>query len=70
MQNPVRDLRQRLESAYFDQSIPADELHAQLNALREARAKTRVELASARTELTEVLTARQEVLLVVAGVLE
>jgi hypothetical protein len=60
-----RDLRQALEN-----NAPAEELTKKLAAYREARAKAREELAAAQKELKELLTAKQEVTLVVEGMLE
>jgi anthranilate phosphoribosyltransferase len=70
VRNPVRELRQTLQSAYFEQSLSPEQLQAKLTALRDARAKSREELAAARKALTEVVTVRQEVLLVASGILE
>lgn len=60
------DLRQTLEN----KDAPADEIKTKLAALREARAKVRADLEAARKDLKEVLTQRQEAVLVTNGMLE
>jgi Spy/CpxP family protein refolding chaperone len=47
-----------------------DEIKAKLTALRDARAKAREELTKARKDLTDLLTQRQEAVLVQFGILE
>ena len=60
------DLRTALEN----KDTPADQINAKLTALREARDKARAEVAAAQKELKEVLTPRQEAVLVTMGMLE
>jgi hypothetical protein len=60
------DLRETLQS----QDAPADDVKARLAALREARAKAKADLAKAQDELRQVLSVRQEAVLVVFGMLE
>ena len=58
-------LREALENNAAD-----DEIATRLSALRDARAAAREELTTARRELQEVVTGRQEAVLVVNGILE
>jgi hypothetical protein len=61
-----RDLRELLEN----KDAPADQVAEKLKALREARAKAKAELETAQKALQEVLTPRQEAVLVNAGTLD
>ncbi len=55
----------------LDEATPSKEtISRHLTALREARAAHATELAEARAELVEVLTAKQEAILVLSGTLE
>src|SRR5688572_32129830 len=65
-QKASRDLRTALEN----KDTPSEEIAKRLAALREAREKARAELTSAQKELKEVLTQRQEAVLVTFGMLE
>jgi len=65
-QQASNDLRQTLEN----KSATPEEIKAKLTALREARAKAREAVATAQKELKEVLTQRQEAVLVNMGMLE
>ena len=60
------DLRAALEN----KDTPADEIAKKLAAYREARDKGRAQLQAAQKELKEVLTQRQEAVLVNMGMLE
>jgi hypothetical protein len=60
------DLRTALEN----KDTPADEIAKKLTALREAREKGRAQLQAAQKELKEILTQRQEAVLVSSGMLE
>jgi len=60
------DLRAALENG----DTPADTLAKKLATLREAREKARAEVQAAQKELKEVLTQRQEAVLVTNGMLE
>jgi len=62
----TQDLRTTLEN----KSASADEITAKLTALREARAKAQEELKASQKELKELVTARQEAVLVSMGMLE
>jgi hypothetical protein len=66
----VRNLLKPLQIAFFTKESTVGDLKADLIALRETRAKVREELAAARKDLTGLITVRQEVLLVMMGVLE
>jgi hypothetical protein len=62
----TRDLRTTLEAG----NASEQDLAAKLTALREARKKAQAELEAARKELQEVLTPRQEAVMVMMGMLE
>jgi len=64
--NASRDLRTALEN----QDTNAETINAKLAALREARAKAQQDLTSAQKDLKELLTARQEAVLVSMGMLD
>jgi len=59
-----------LRTALENKDTPAPEIAAKLTALREARDKARAELTAAQKELKEILTQRQEAVLVTMGMLE
>jgi hypothetical protein len=59
-----------LRTALENKDTPAPEIAAKLTALREARDKGRAELVAAQKELKEILTQRQEAVLVTMGMLE
>lgn len=61
---------QALNTALENQSTPAPELQAKLNAYREAVKKNEAALKDAREKLRKVLTLRQEAMLVMAGILD
>ena len=61
-----RELRTVLENT----GATAEEIGRKLTALREAREKARAELAAAQKELKELITVRQEAVLVSMGTLE
>lgn len=69
-QTPVAKAQADLRSALENKDTPAAEITRRLTALREAREKARQDLAAAQKDLKEVLTARQEAVLVVQGTLE
>jgi hypothetical protein len=68
--NTVHDLQRNLQSTFFDQNATVEKLNVNLTSLRQARSKARADLVQARKELTELVTARQESLLVIMGILE
>ena len=69
-QTPVSKASRELRAALENKDTPAEEITKKLAALREAREKGRAELQAAQKELKEVLTARQEAVLVTFGMLE
>jgi hypothetical protein len=60
------DLRKTVE----DKSAAPEEINKKLAALREAREKAKSELTAAQKELKDLLSARQEAILVTNGLLE
>ena len=69
-QGPVATASRELNDLLENKDAPADPIAAKLKALREARAKARTELEAAQKELQEVLTPRQEAVLVAFRTLE
>ena len=69
-QTPTAKAQQELRTLLENKDASADDIKAKLAALREARAKTRADLEAARKDLKEVLTQRQEAVLVTNGMLE
>ena len=59
-----------LQEALKNKDTPADQIAAKLTAFREAKEKAKQELAAAQKELKELLTARQEAILVTRGYLD
>jgi len=59
-----------LRSLLEDETSSASSIKAALDALRAARERAQQELAAARNELREVITARQEAQLVLMGILD
>jgi hypothetical protein len=59
-----------LQKVLDNKEAKPEEIKAALATLREARTKARLELEAAQKELREVLTVRQEALLVSVGLLE
>ena len=68
--SPVQQASADLRTLLENKDAPADQIAAKLTALREARDKARQELVSAQKELKEVLSARQEAVLVTFGMLD
>src|SRR5436309_1881660 len=66
-QSAVAKAQQDLRTTLDNKSASADEISAKLTALRDARTKARADLEAAQKELKEVLTARQEAVLVSMG---
>ena len=52
-----------------DPKAPVEQIKARLSALRKAREKTRRELATAQQDLRQLMTLRQEAVLVLNGLL-
>ena len=69
-QSPVQQAQRDLRTALDNKDTPADQIQAKLTALREAREKAKAELTSAQKDLREVLTQRQEAVLVMMGMLD
>ncbi|MGE5295885.1 MAG: hypothetical protein ACM3VT_13750 [Solirubrobacterales bacterium] len=65
----VEKATEALNTTLEDQSASADTIKAQLTALRQAREKAKQDLAAAQQDLRQILTLRQEALLVVSGML-
>lgn len=69
-QSPVAKAQADLKSALDDTSIGADEIASRLKVLREARQRAKEEYEAAQKELKDVLTQRQEAMLVMYGLLD
>jgi hypothetical protein len=67
---PVAKANRDLKQALDNDKASADELASKLKALREAREKGKAELQTAQKDLKEVLTQRQEAVLVMNGMLD
>jgi hypothetical protein len=68
--SPVAEAARALRESLQDEATAADVLAERLDAFREARDEARDDLGEARGELKELLTQRQEAMLVVMGILE
>ncbi len=69
-QSAVQQAQRSLAETLQNEDATADEIDANLTALRTARAEAQEKLDSARAELKELVTARQEAMLVMMGMLE
>lgn len=69
-ETPVAKATRDLRTALENNSATEQELAAKIAALREARKKSQADLDAARKELQEVVTPRQEAVLVMMGLLE
>jgi hypothetical protein len=69
-QSPVQKASADLRTALDNKDTPAEDIAKKLAALREAREKARAEVTAAQKELKEVLTQRQEAVLVTFGMLD
>jgi hypothetical protein len=67
---PVATAREDLRKTLDNKSASADEIKAKLTALRDAETKAQGDLDKARQELKDLLTQRQEAVLVMDGVLK
>jgi hypothetical protein len=65
----VEKAQEALSTTLENESASADTIKQQLTALRAAREKAKQELAASQQSLREILTIRQEALLVVSGML-
>jgi len=68
--NPVDRSRGELRETLNNKNAPADQIKAKLTAFRSAQEQNRQELAKARQNLLQILTLRQEALLVLNGLLD
>jgi hypothetical protein len=68
--SPVDERSRDLLQAVANQQVPVGEVRSRIAAIRQARAKARADLAKAQEELRELLTVRQEAVLIVVGVLD
>jgi hypothetical protein len=69
-QSDVAAKTAELQKLLEDKDAKPDEIKAKLQALRDAKTKAKEELTKAQAELKELLSARQEAVLVSSGVLE
>lgn len=67
---PVEQKKSQLRQLLGDQDAPADQIKTTLTALRTAREKARQDLAKARQDLRQVMTLRQEAVLVLNELLD
>jgi hypothetical protein len=65
----VEKAEEALSTTLENESASADTIKQQLTALRQARLKAQQELAAAQQSLREILSVRQEALLVLSGML-
>ena len=68
--SPAAEAAKALQTVLDNKDAKPEEIKAKLTALRDARAKAAEDLKKARAELTELLTQRQEAVLVEMGILE
>jgi hypothetical protein len=68
--SPVQQKATDLQASINNKEAKPEELKVKLAALREARQKAKADLTKAQEELRELLTIRQEAVLVVMGMLE
>ena len=69
-QSPVAAASKDLQDLLDNKDSTSEQIKVKLTALREARTKAHEELVAAQAELKELLTARQEAVLVVRGMLD
>jgi len=67
---PLQQASRELRTALENKETPNDQIVAKLTALREARAKAKAELETAQKALQEVVSPRQEAVLVSRGLLD
>jgi len=68
--NPVATANRELQDMLENKDAKPDEIKAKLEALRTAKTKVREELTKAQSELKELLSQRQEAVLVTNGTLD
>ena len=66
---PVQEAAKELQDSLASKDASPDEVKAKLTALRDARNKLQADLQRAQDQVRELLTARQEAVLVMAGML-
>jgi len=66
----VSESAKALSATLWDQSAAATEIRRQVAAIRDARAKARRELTQSQEELRQLLTYRQEAVLIIMGLLD
>ena len=69
-ESAVAKASQDLRTALENKDSTPDQIKAKLTALRDARAKAKEDLTKAQAELKELITVRQEAVLVSRGMLE
>ncbi len=69
-QSPVASASKDLQDVLGNKDSTPEQIKVKLQALRDARTKAHTDLVAAQAELKEVLTARQEAVLVARGMLE
>lgn len=69
-ESAVRQAQHDLQQTLDNKDATSDEIKAKLAALRDAREKAKSELVSAQKDLRDVLTQRQEAVLVMMGLLD
>jgi Spy/CpxP family protein refolding chaperone len=67
--SPVQQATRELQDSLGSKEAKPDDIKSKLTALREARSKAQADLSKAQDQLREVLTARQEAVLVMSGLL-
>jgi hypothetical protein len=68
--SPVREARRAVQAAIDDGNTSPQDLAAKLKAYRDARDKAREDLTSAQKELKELLSQKQEAVLLMSGMIE
>jgi hypothetical protein len=68
--SPVQERMRELQTLLENKDTPPDQIKSKLTELRDARAKAKEDLAKAQADLRDVLTQRQEAVLVTMGILE
>jgi hypothetical protein len=70
---PISDIvakARELSATLFNESAPASDVRMKVAAIREARAKAHRDLNTAQEDLRQLLTYRQEAVLIIMGILE
>jgi len=69
-QSPTQTASKDLQTALDNKDAKPEEIKAKLTALRDAREKAKAEMSGAQKELRELLTQRQEAVMVMMGFLD